>query len=61
MKQKSTVSKILGLLALILLGVAGFFVGKMSVNAATNSIPLSIMLLTIALIIPAFLVAVAWR
>jgi hypothetical protein len=61
-KQKSTVIKVLGLLALVLLGVAaGFFVGKMGANAPTHPMPLGIMLLTIALITPAFLVVVAWH
>jgi hypothetical protein len=62
MKQKNTVKKVLGLVTLTLLGaVIGFFIGKISAGESTDTTPLGIKLLVIALIIPAFLFVVAWH
>jgi hypothetical protein len=62
MKQKSKIVKILSLTAFALIGGAvGFFIGKMGGGAAVNSTPLSIKLLSLASIIPAFLGVVAWH
>jgi hypothetical protein len=62
MKQKNTIRKAFGLIALTLLGaVVGFFIGKMMGAASTNTTPLSIKLLTLALIVPVFLIVVAWH
>jgi hypothetical protein len=62
MKQKDTFKKILGLLSLALLGgFVGAFIGKMSFGASESTIPLSVKLASIALIIPAFLLVIAWH
>jgi hypothetical protein len=62
MKQKNTVKKVLGLVTLASLGaVIGFFIGKMSGAESTDTTPLGIKLLEIALIIPAFLSVIAWH
>jgi hypothetical protein len=62
MKQKSKTAKIVSLTAFALIGgVVGYFIGKIGGGAATSTIPLSVNLLSIALIIPAFLIVVAWH
>jgi hypothetical protein len=62
MKQKDTLKKILGLLSLALLGgFVGAFIGKMGFGASESTIPLSVKLASIALIIPAFILVIAWH
>jgi hypothetical protein len=62
MKQKDAIKKILGLLSLAFLGgFVGAFIGKMGFGASESTIPLSVKLASIALIIPAFLLVIAWH
>ena len=62
MKQKDGIKKILGLLSLALLGgFVGAFIGKMGFGASQSTIPLSVKLASITLIIPAFLLVIAWH
>lgn len=62
MKQKDGIKKILGLLSLALLGgFVGAFIGKMGFGASESTIPLSVILASITLIIPAYLLVIAWH
>jgi hypothetical protein len=66
MKQKNTKGRALGFIVLTLIGAAiGFFIGQMLGGGATSSTPLSVKLLSIALVLPLFMVAsivvVAWH
>ena len=62
MKKKSKVGKVLGILSLTLLGgLMGFMIGKMSSSASTIPVPLGVKLAILALLIPAFLIAIAWH
>ena len=62
MKQKNSIKKVLLLIAFALIGaLIGYFIGKMTSSEATSTTPLSVKLLSLALILPAFLAVVAWH
>jgi cation transporter-like permease len=62
MKQKSNIVKVLSVLTLAFLGgLVGYSLARIGGGASTNPLPLSVILVTLALVFPAFFLVIAWH